>query len=164
MIAAEKQIGIAIDAMGGDHAPFSIVAGTVMGYRVLQPNVKLVLVGNADSIYHELHSLRAENLPIEVVDAPETFDMNENPIEAVRQKKKASINVGLALQKQGRVDAFISAGNTGAVMTASLLTLRRCFRPRKAFHWCWTSAPTPIVKPLTSTSSVSWATCTRNLY
>jgi glycerol-3-phosphate acyltransferase PlsX len=120
-----RQIKIAIDAMGGDNAPFSIVAGTVMGYRVLQPNIKLILVGNAGRIYQELESLKAENLPIEVVDASETIDMSDSPIEAVRQKKNSSINVGLMLQKQNKAEAFISAGNTGAVMMASLLTLGR---------------------------------------
>ena len=125
MSISDTQIRIAIDAMGGDNAPFSIVAGAVMGYRVLQPNIKLILVGNADCIHRELEGLKAEKLPIEVIDASEIIDMSDSPIEAVRQKKDSSINVGLMLQKQGKADAFISAGNTGAVMTASLLTLGR---------------------------------------
>ena len=74
-----SQVKIAIDAMGGDNAPFSIVAGTVMGYRVLQDKIKLILVGDAKKIRHELKSLRAEVMPIEVIDAPETIDMNESP-------------------------------------------------------------------------------------
>jgi len=122
---SDSKIRIAIDAMGGDNAPFSIVAGSVMGYRVLQPKIQLMLVGNAERIQFELENLKAEKLPIEVVDAPEVIDMSDNPIEAVRQKKKSSINVGLALQKEGRADAFISAGNTGAVMAASLFVLGR---------------------------------------
>ncbi|MCD6161508.1 MAG: phosphate acyltransferase PlsX [candidate division Zixibacteria bacterium] len=116
---------IAIDAMGGDNAPFSIVAGVVMCYRVLQPHVHLILVGNAERIQRELESLKSEKLPIEIVDAPEIIDMSDSPIDAVRHKKKSSINVGLTLQKEGKVDAFVSAGNTGAVMTASLFTLGR---------------------------------------
>ncbi len=111
--------------MGGDNAPFSIVAGTVMGYRVLRPNVELILVGNARQIKDELKSLRADNLPIMVIDAPETIEMSANPIEAVRLKKKSSINIGLMLQKEGKADAFISAGNTGAIMASSLITLGR---------------------------------------
>lgn len=125
MSVNSPQIKIAIDAMGGDNAPFSIVAGTVMGYRVLHPHVKLILVGNVLRIKQELRELKADKLPIDIVDASETIDMNDNPIEAVRQKKNSSINVGLTLQKEGKADAFISAGNTGAVMTASLLTLGR---------------------------------------
>ncbi len=125
MSISGSQIRIAIDAMGGDNAPFSIVAGAVQGYRVLHPKVKLILVGDAQRIGQELEGLKAEKMPIEVVDAPENIDMRDNPIEAVRQKKSSSINVGLSLQKQDRADAFISAGNTGAVMASSLLTLGR---------------------------------------
>lgn len=116
---------IAIDAMGGDNAPFSVVAGSVMAYRVLQDSVKIILVGNAERIKEELRSLRAEHMAIEVVDAPETIDMGDSPIEAIKQKRKSSIVVGLQLQKEGKADAFISAGNTGAVMAASLLILGR---------------------------------------
>jgi len=124
MSISGSQIRIAIDAMGGDNAPFSIVAGAVQGYRVLHPKVKLILVGDAQRIGQELEGLKAEKMPIEVVDAPENIDMRDNPIEAVRQKKSSSINVGLSLQKQDRADAFISAGNTGAVMASSLLTTK----------------------------------------
>jgi len=125
MNKSDPQIRIAIDAMGGDNAPFSIVAGTVMGYRVLRDSADLILVGNAQRIRQELISLKADNLPIQVIDAPETIDMIDHPLEAVKQKKNSSINIGLALQKEGKADAFISAGNTGAVMASSLLTLGR---------------------------------------
>jgi len=125
MTKSDPQIRIAIDAMGGDNAPFSIVAGTVMGYRVLRDSADLILVGNAQRIRQELISLKADDLPIQVIDAPETIDMIDHPLEAVKQKKNSSINIGLALQKEGKADAFISAGNTGAVMASSLLTLGR---------------------------------------
>jgi len=118
-------IRIAIDAMGGDTAPFSVVAGAVMGYRVLQPEVEIILVGDEAKIRNELKGLGAENLPIKIVDAPESIDMSDSPVEAVKQKKHSSINVGLQLHKDGKADAFISAGNTGAVMTAALFTLGR---------------------------------------
>lgn len=120
-----SRVRIAIDAMGGDNAPFSIVAGTVMGYRVLQDMADLILVGDAEKIRQELRELRAENLPIQVVDAPQTIDMSDSPIEAIKQKKGSSINIGLQLHKDGKADAFISAGNTGAVMACSLFTLGR---------------------------------------
>jgi glycerol-3-phosphate acyltransferase PlsX len=125
MTKSDPKIRIAIDAMGGDNAPFSIVAGTVMGYRVLRDSADLILVGNAQRIRQELVSLKADSLPIQVIDAPETIDMIDHPLEAIKQKKNSSINVGLALQKEGKADAFISAGNTGAVMASSLLTLGR---------------------------------------
>jgi len=125
MEKADARIRVAIDAMGGDNAPFSVVAGTVMGYRVAPPDVQLVLVGNSQKIMDELKSLHAEKLPIEIVEAAEEIEMGEEPTNAVRHKKQSSINVGLNLQKNGQADAFISAGNTGAVMAASLLTLGR---------------------------------------
>jgi phosphate acyltransferase len=125
MEKADAKIRIAIDAMGGDNAPFSVVAGTVMGLRVAPPGAQLILVGNRQRIVAELERLHAERLPIEIVDASEEIEMGEEPASAIRRKKQSSINVGLNLQKDGRADAFISAGNTGAVMAASLLTLGR---------------------------------------
>jgi glycerol-3-phosphate acyltransferase PlsX len=125
MQESEAPIRIAIDAMGGDNAPFSIVAGTVMAYRVLQPDIDLILVGDGERIMQELKSLHAEKLPIKVVEAQETIDMSDSPIEAIKHKRQSSINIGLQLQKDGKTDAFISAGNTGAVMASSLLTLGR---------------------------------------
>jgi len=125
MVQGNNKIRIAIDAMGGDNAPFSVVAGTVMGFRVIPPDVELILVGDRQRIGKELKSLHAENLPIEIVHAPESIEMGEEPTESVRRKKLSSINIGLSLQKDGKAGAFISAGNTGAVMAASLLTLGR---------------------------------------
>jgi glycerol-3-phosphate acyltransferase PlsX len=121
----EAPIRIAIDAMGGDSAPFSVVAGTVMAHRVLRSEVELTLVGDRERIAAELKSLRAEDLPITIIEAREAIDMSDSPIEAIKQKRESSINIGLQLQKDGKADAFISAGNTGAVMAASLLTLGR---------------------------------------
>ena len=125
MGTADAKIRIAIDAMGGDNAPFSVVAGAVMGYRILPSDVELILVGQRHRIVEELKALHAEKLPIQIVDADEMIEMGEEPAEAVRRKKQSSINIGMNLQKEGKADAFISAGNTGAVMASSLLTLKR---------------------------------------
>jgi phosphate acyltransferase len=125
MGTADAKIKIAIDAMGGDNAPFSVVAGAVMGYRILPPDVELILVGQRHRIVEELKALRAEKLAIQIVDASEMIEMGEEPANAIRKKKQSSINVGMNLQKDGKADAFISAGNTGAVMASSLLTLGR---------------------------------------
>lgn len=122
---SDSTVKIAIDAMGGDNAPFSVVAGAVMASRVIPPDVELVLVGRGDLIRAELKSLAAINRPLEIVEAPDIIDMADDPIEAVRRKKNSSINIGLALQKEKIADAFVSAGNTGAVMAASLFTLGR---------------------------------------
>lgn len=121
----DSRVKIAIDAMGGDNAPFSVVAGAVMASRVIPPDVDLMLVGRGDLIRSELKNLRAMNTPMQIVEAAEIIEMGDDPIESVRRKKTSSINIGMALQKEGAANAFVSAGNTGAVMAASLFTLGR---------------------------------------
>ncbi len=120
-----KKIRIAIDAMGGDHAPQSVVAGAVLAEKCYGDFIELILVGQAGKIALELQTLGAEKLPIEVVHCDEVIGMGDEPAESVRKKPNSSIVVGLQLHKEGKADGFISAGNTGAVMAASLLTLGR---------------------------------------
>ena len=115
-------VRIAIDAMGGDHAPEEIVAGALMAVGTL--GAELVLIGQEDVIRRELRGT-AEIPGLRVVDAPDVIEMEEHPAEAVRAKPGASINVGLRMLKAGEVDAFVTAGNTGASMAAALLTLGR---------------------------------------
>jgi glycerol-3-phosphate acyltransferase PlsX len=121
----ERKIGIAIDAMGGDYAPFSIVAGAVLAYRAYGDSVELTLVGDQIQIEQELKNLGAAELPIKVVQSTQVIGMAEEAAESVRKKPESSIVVALGLQKAGQADAFISAGNTGAVMAASLIILGR---------------------------------------
>ncbi|MBI3794845.1 MAG: phosphate acyltransferase PlsX [Nitrospinae bacterium] len=113
---------IAVDAMGGDYAPSAIVEGAVQAVREL--DCKIVLVGIKDVVQAELEKLGAKNLPIEIVHASETVEMDESPSLAYRKKKDSSVMVGVELVKTGAVDAFVSAGNTGAVMATALLKLR----------------------------------------
>jgi len=117
-------IRVAIDAMGGDHAPAAPVAGAALALAEVGDDVVVQLVGRSAAIEAELASQGVARTRIEVVEAPETVGMGEKPLQAVRAKRQSSIAVGLALQKDGRSDAFISAGNTGAVMAASTLILR----------------------------------------
>jgi len=111
--------------MGGDYAPFSIVAGAVLAHRSFGEKVELTLVGNADMIKSELENLKATDLPIKISHCNQVIGMADEPAESVRNKPDSSIVVGLDLQKKGESDAFISAGNTGAVMAGSLLVLGR---------------------------------------
>jgi len=120
-----KKIRIAIDAMGGDYAPFSAVAGTVLAQKTYGDKIKLVLVGDQARIESELKNLNAGDLPIEIVPSAQVIGMAEEPVESIRKKPDSSIAVALNLQKNGQADAFISAGNTGAVMAASLIILGR---------------------------------------
>lgn len=113
---------IAVDAMGGDNAPGEIVAGALMAAGGL--GVELTLVGRVDAIRAEMEGT-TEISGLRIVDAPDVIEMDEHPTDAVRAKPNSSINVGLRLVKNGEADAFVTAGNTGAAMTAALLTLGR---------------------------------------
>lgn len=113
-------VRVAIDAMGGDHAPAATVEGAVRASR----EVEVLLVGRADEVNRALERHEAtEN--VHVVDAPEVIEMAEAPAAAVKGKPRSSIHVGLGLHREGRAHAFVSAGNTGAVMAASLFMLGR---------------------------------------
>jgi glycerol-3-phosphate acyltransferase PlsX len=104
---------IAVDAMGGDHAPEHPVAGAVMAVRDLGADV--VLVGQEGPVKEAL-ARHAGAPPIEVVHADEVVAMDEPPATALRRKKNSSIHVAARLLRDGDVQGFVSAGNTGAVM------------------------------------------------
>lgn len=116
---------IALDAMGSDRHPAVEVEGAVQALRELADDFTLVLVGDGDRIGAEL--ARCGEAPgdrLEVVHAPERIEPREAPATAVRRKPGSSIVRGLLLHREGKADAFVSAGSTGAVMAASLLILR----------------------------------------
>lgn len=114
---------IALDAMGGDYAPDVPVAGAVEALSLLPASHQLVLVGRRDVVAGALARHDVPPGRIEIVDAPEVIEMGEKPIPAIRGKRRSSIRIGLELHKQGAVQAFISAGNTGAVMAGSTIIL-----------------------------------------
>lgn len=114
---------IALDAMGGDNAPSEIVKGAVMAAR--DAGVRVALVGRQESIAFELAKHGARPNGVTVVPAPEVIGMDEHPAQAARGKKDSSVVVGLKLVKHGDADAFVSAGNTGAVMAAAIMYLGR---------------------------------------
>lgn len=116
------RVKIAIDAMGGDHAPGEIVAGAVRAKEEL--GVDILLVGDPQQIEAALPP--KTNLgQMEIVPAEEAIAMDEEPINAVRRKRKASINVAMDLVKQQQADAVFSAGHSGAAMASALLRLGR---------------------------------------
>lgn len=114
---------IAIDAMGGDHGPAVVVPGALLGAQRF--GVAITLVGNAEAIRQALGAPASNSLDVEVVEASETIAMDEHPALAVRRRPQSSIHVALQLVKDGVADAMVSAGNSGAVMAASLLVLGR---------------------------------------
>jgi len=113
---------IAIDAMGGDHAPAEIVAGALRAREEL--GVEVLLVGDPQKIEAALP--QTSNLgQIEIVPAEGTIEMHEEPLSGIRRKPKASINVAMDLVKQKQAEAVVSAGHSGAAMAAALLRLGR---------------------------------------
>ncbi len=116
------RVRIAIDAMGGDHAPGEIVAGALRAREEL--GVDILLVGDPQQIEAALPP--KTNLgQVEIVTAEEAIAMDEEPLNAVRRKRKASINVAMDLVKQQKADAVFSAGHSGAAMASALLRLGR---------------------------------------
>ena len=119
-----EKIRIAVDAMGGDYAPAAVVEGSILAQNENHRDLELILVGEREKINQELSRLKATDSPLTVQNASEMVTMNDQAVESLR-KKDSSIAVGMRLQKQREVDAFVSGGNTGAVMAHALMTLGR---------------------------------------
>ena len=118
---------IALDAMGGDNAPQSNVEGAILACK--QTSHKVLLVGKQDLLKQELSKYASKyklnELDIEIVNADEVISMDEHPAKAVRSKKDSSLAVCAKLAAEGKADAFVSMGNSGAVMAAALFYLKR---------------------------------------
>jgi phosphate acyltransferase len=117
---------IALDAMGGDHAPQAPVAGALEALAELDSAHTIQLVGRREAVEAELGRLSvspAHRARLEIVDAPDVIEMTDKPTD-VRKKPNSSMMLGLKIQADGKSDAFVSAGNTGAQMAASMLALR----------------------------------------
>ncbi|PKG25204.1 phosphate acyltransferase PlsX [Niallia nealsonii] len=111
---------IAIDAMGGDHAPKEIVLGAMKAVQAF-PDIEILLIGNEEKITSYL----TDKNRIEILHTEEMILATDEPVRAVRKKKNASMVLGANEVKEGRADAFISAGNTGALMAAGLFVVGR---------------------------------------
>ena len=116
-------MNIMIDGMGGDHAPEEIVKGAVQAAKEISGTVSII--GREERINECLQALNWNGDNIEVVNATEVISNNESPAMAVRKKKDSSISKGMRMLKEGEVDAFISGGSTGALLSAGLLILGR---------------------------------------
>jgi phosphate acyltransferase len=121
-VQPRQDVTIALDGMGGDHAPDVVVEGALLAAREL--GVRILLVGRREEIEPRLKGQSGSDR-VEVVHASDVVEMSEHPANAVRQKPDSSMVVGARLVKEGRAGAFVSAGNTGAVMAAGLFELRR---------------------------------------
>jgi len=103
--------------MGGDHAPRVEVEGAILAAREL--GVRVLLVGIETKVREELERHRHNGLPIEIVPATEVITMTDSPSQAFRRKKESSVHVAARLVRDGKAEALVSAGNTGAVMTVA---------------------------------------------
>ncbi|MGH9863071.1 MAG: phosphate acyltransferase PlsX, partial [Candidatus Acidiferrales bacterium] len=112
---------IAVDAMGGDHAPQAEVAGAVLAAR--EYGTRLLLVGQPEVLARELARHTTKNLSLEIVPAREVIAMDESPVKALRRKPDASVRVAVGLLRDTKADAVITAGNTGAAMAAAKMEL-----------------------------------------
>jgi len=111
---------IAVDAAGGDYAPREVVKGAIKAAQEYE--VGIALVGRRD-VLHVLAGRSLLKAGITIIDAKQVIDYHEPPLKAIREKPNSSIVVGINLLKSGRAQAFVSAGNTGAVFGAALLSL-----------------------------------------
>ncbi|PLY02545.1 MAG: phosphate acyltransferase PlsX [Desulfuromonas sp.] len=114
---------VAVDAMGGDHAPAAEVAGAVLAARLWR--ISVVLVGDTQKIEAELANHQTDGLDVRVQQASEVVGMHDSASDAVRKKKDSSIRVAFDLVKQGEAHAVVSTGNSGATMAAGMFVLKR---------------------------------------
>ena len=123
---------IIVDAMGGDNAPQAPVMGAIQANR--EYGVDIVLVGRGEEILKVLEQNGIQDLPagVEIAHASEVVEMCDNPATAFREKKDSSLTVGLNLLKNGDGDAFVSAGSTGALLSAATLMIKRVRGIRRA--------------------------------
>ena len=112
---------IVVDAMGGDYAPENVIVGVLEAIKEFQ--VPIALVGQQDRIEAELKKHSYPREMIEIIHAPEVVAMDDHASAPIRQKKNSSISIGIGLLKRKGYDAFVSAGNTGAVVAASTIFL-----------------------------------------
>src|SRR6266849_3354777 len=114
---------VALDAMGGDKAPGEIVAGAVQAAR--EYGFGVILLGREDAIRAELAKHDVQGLDLPIMHTDEVIEMDEHPANAVRRKKNASMTLALQQVRDGAALGAVSAGNSGAMMAASLFTLKR---------------------------------------
>jgi len=123
---------IIVDAMGGDNAPHEIVLGAVNASE--KNNIEVTLVGKTEEILRVFENSGIRDIPegIDIVNATQVIEIDEDPATAVRLKKDSSLTVGLTLLRDGRGDAFVSAGSTGALLSGATLIVKRVRGIRRA--------------------------------
>lgn len=128
-------MNIGIDVMGGDYAPYAIIEGAVDSLKHLSSDDTLFLLGDENSILRKLDEMKISSSFFKIVPTTEVIEMGDHPAKAFSQKKDSSIAVGFGMLKNGSLDGFCSAGNTGAMLVGASYTVNvipGVFRPALA--------------------------------
>lgn len=115
---------IGFDIMGGDHAPKNELEGAMLAVSHFSPDVKIVLIGDAEKAKSYFDSVNFNHTVFEFVHTTEVIEMGEHPTKALTQKQDSSIAVGFRLLKDNKIQAFCSAGNTGAMLVGSMFSVK----------------------------------------
>jgi len=125
-------MNIGLDIMGGDFAPASSIGGAILALQSLPDSDILFLFGNEELIKQELSKRNIESERLRIVHAPEVIGMSDQPMKAFKQKPESSLSIGFHYLKEGMIDAFSSAGNSGAMVVGSMYsqkTIQGIIRP-----------------------------------
>ena len=117
-------IRIGIDAMGGDYAPENVILGVIDAYSHIGSDTKIFLIGDQEKITEVCRHYGLDSGNFVVIHASQTLGMGEHPVSAYLHKSDSSVSVGFNKLVDGEIDAFASAGNTGAMLTGSVMTLK----------------------------------------
>jgi len=120
---SQPKMKFAIDIMGGDNAPLATVKGAILALKELPTDYELVLIGNQSQIQEIIDNEKPSQTNYSIVHADQFIEMGEHPTKALREKPNSSIAIGFSLVKEGKVHGFASAGNTGAMLVGSKLSL-----------------------------------------
>ena len=115
---------IGLDVLGGDYAPNSTISGAIAAQKVLKDGQRLVLIGDQQDTIERLKSAGADPHNFDFVHAPDVIAMHEHPTKAITQKPNSSIAKGFDLLKNGDLDSFASAGNTGAMLVGAIFSVK----------------------------------------
>ncbi|MCD4724845.1 MAG: phosphate acyltransferase PlsX [Bacteroidales bacterium] len=125
-------MNIGLDIMGGDNAPDSTIDGAILACKDLSGDDRIFLFGDKDVISEKLQKRNKDCSYFEIVHAPDAIGMSDQPIKAFTQKTQSSISIGFHYLKEGKIDAFASAGNSGAMVVGSMYSvemIQGIFRP-----------------------------------
>lgn len=117
-------ITIGLDMMGGDYAPLEAVKGVAAFFAENEEDIQLLLIGDQEKIQSHIQDLSVPAGKYTIVHASQVIEMHEHPTKALKEKQQSSIAIGFHLLATGKADAFISAGNTGAMMVGALFSIK----------------------------------------